>query len=331
MPIGLGASAVANVRSISFRETPQGLYVRVHKSKSSSSGKLKKRLPYNFKQLSKQIQQAKTADAARPVVQKMRTKLSWLYKQLRNGEYGTYEIFAAIIHAASMERIAKRKVRHLEEETSRSCSSAAYVDCSRSGSVGEAADAKVCRGNVQWTFSSQNGSGNPANAPGEDEEIYGKEELEESIKENAEISEEMMQETSRTWCPYFGHLERLPSERSVGMMEEIEELEEELASETMSEMQDMISCAGRDMTEEEIKEMKRKHRNDEERQLTRADLKYLKALFNKLEQEKRSASSAASSFDGNSQGGTDNSFSAESMPDIEMMDSSVGEMIDVAV
>ena len=124
--------------------------MRVHKSKSSSSGKLKKRLPYNFKQLSKQIQQAKTADAARPVVQKMRTKLSWLYKQLRNGEYGADEIFAAIIHAASMERIAKRKVRHLEEETSRSCSSAAYVDCSRSGSVGEAADAKVCRGNVQW-------------------------------------------------------------------------------------------------------------------------------------------------------------------------------------
>ena len=177
-----------------------------------------------------------------------------------------------------------------------------------------------------------------------------------------------MQETSRTWCPYFGHLERLPSERSVGMMEEIEELEEELASETMSEMQDMISCAGRAMSEEEtsrtwcpsfghlerlpskrseeIKEMKRKHRSDEERQLTRADLKYLKALFNKLEQEKRSASSAVSSSNGNSQGSTDSSFSAESMPDIcqrmqgnspvdcsiaEMMDSSVGEMIDVAV
>lgn len=293
-----------DVRSISFRETPQGLYVRVHKSKSSSSGKLKKRLPYNFKQLSKQIQQAKTADAARPVVQKMRTRLSWLYKQIRNGEYGADEIFAAIIHAAAMERIAKRKVRHLEEE--------------------EAADAKVCRGNVQWTFSSQNGSGNPANAPGEEEEIFGKEELQEAIEENAEISEEMMQE----------------------MMEEIEELEEELASEIMSEMQDMISCAGRDMSEEEIKEMKRKHRSDEERQLTRADLKYLKALFNKLEQEKRSASSAVSSSNGNSQGSTDSSFSAESMPDIcqrmqgnspvdcsiaEMMDSSVGEMIDVAV
>ena len=135
------------ISGISFQETKTELRVHVSKSKkNTSSGTMKKRLPYNFKQLSKQIQQAKTADAARPVVQKMRTKLSWLYKQLRNGEYGTDEIFAAIIHAASMERIAKRKVRHLEEETSRSCSSAAYVDCSRSGSVGEAADAKVCRG-----------------------------------------------------------------------------------------------------------------------------------------------------------------------------------------
>lgn len=161
------------VTGVSFRETEKGLEVRVHKSKSSSSGKLKKRLPYNFKQLSRQISQAKTSDSARSLVSKMQAKLSWLYKKLKSGEYGENEVSAAIIHAAAMERIAKRKVKHLEEE--------------------EAAE---------------NGEG--IGAAGEDEEIYGKDELKESMEENQEISDEMMQK----------------------MLKEIEELEKELAEDS---------------------------------------------------------------------------------------------------
>ena len=49
------------------------------------------------------------------------------------------------------------------------------------------------------------------------------------------------------------------------MLEKIEELERELAEETMSELQDIISCASGDMSEEEIDELKRKHRNEEDR------------------------------------------------------------------
>ena len=260
------------IRSVSFQEVPGGLLVHVRKeSKTSSSGKLKKRLPYNFKLMSKQIMQAKTSTAARPLVTKMQAKLSWLYKKLRSGEFGDSEVAAAIIHAASMERIAKRKVRHLEEE--------------------EAAE---------------NGSG-MANVPGEEDEIYGKEELQESLEENEEISEEMMRR----------------------MMEEIEELEEELSEETMSELQDMISCAGRDMSEEEIEELKRKHRNEEERQITRADLKYLKALFDRLEQEKKQAASGVSSA---SSGGTSSvSYVIDCMPEVEMTDMDLGEVMDVCV
>ncbi|MCR5746391.1 MAG: hypothetical protein K6G03_01635, partial [Lachnospiraceae bacterium] len=222
------------IAGVSFQEVPGGLKIHIRKSQTkSSAGKLKKRLPYNFKQMSKQIMQAKTSDAARPLVAKVQAKLSWLYKKLRSGEYGDSEIAAAIIHAAAMERIAKRKVRHLEEE--------------------EAVE---------------NGSG-AIGAPDEDEEIYGKGELKAGIEGREEISGEMMKQ----------------------MMEEIEELEEELAEEMMSELQDMISCASGDMTEQEIEELKRKHRNDEERQITRADLKYLKALFDRLEREKEQVSS----------------------------------------
>ncbi|MBO4456189.1 MAG: hypothetical protein J5802_00570 [Butyrivibrio sp.] len=257
---------------ISFQEVPGGIKVHVKKGQNKSSpGKLKKRLPYNFKQMSKQIMMAKTSDAARPLVTQIQAKLSWLYRKLRSDEYGDSEIAAAIIHAATMERIAKRKVRHLEEE--------------------EAAE---------------NGTG-LGMVPGEEDEIYGKDELEKSLEENENISEEEMKK----------------------MMEEIEKLEEELAEETLSEIQDMISCASGDMSEEEIEELKRKHRNEEDRQLTRADLEYLKALFDRLEQEKKQAASGISSYRGSDTSSV--SYVVECVPEIEMTDVDVGECVDVSV
>ena len=258
------------IAGVSFRETSGGLEVRVRKSSGNSMiGKLKKRLPYNFKQLSKQIMQVKTSGAARPLVTKIRAKLSWLYRKLKSGEYGDSEIAAAIIHAASMEKIAKRKVRHLEEE--------------------EAAE-----------------SGSSVSSTGEDKEIYGKDELEESLKENEEISEEMMEK----------------------LMEEIEELEEELSEDMMSEFQDMVSCAGKEMSEDEIKNLKRDHRQKEEQQLTRADLKYLKALFDRLEQEKKQASSGG--FQPGSNSNSTISFSVDCMPEIELADADVGATVDIS-
>lgn len=256
---------------LSLPVTAKGLEVHVKRSSNRAShGKLKKRLPYSFKQLSREIREVKTSVSARPLVTRIQAKLSWLYKKLRSGEYGDSEITAAILHATAMEKIAKRKVRHLEEE--------------------EAAE-----------------NGNTAlNAPGEEEEIYGKDELEKSLEENEDISDEKMRQ----------------------MMEEIKELEEELAEDMMSELQDMISSSGKKMSEEEIKELKRDHRNKEDRQLTIADLKYLKALFDRLEQEKRQTSSGiAQSIDNDS--GSTLSFSVDCLPEVEMTEIDIGETVDV--
>lgn len=259
------------ITGIAFRETEHGLIVNVKKnSKKSSAGRLKKRLPYNFKQMSKQIMQAKTSNAARPLVTRVQAKLSWLYKKLRSGEYGEREVAAAIIHAAAMERIAKRKLKHLEEE--------------------EAAE---------------NGSSR-ANAPGEEEDIYGKNELARSLEENEGISEEMMKE----------------------MLDEIEELEKELASDMISELQDMVVGTGGNMSEEELEELKRKHRDEEERQLSRADLKYLKALFDRLEQEKRQGSSGITYSDS---GSSSMSYMVDNISELELPDMGVGETVDVSI
>lgn len=334
MPGGKGV-LMNGIRGVSFQEVPGGLIVHAKKSqktsRKSSAGKLKKRLPYSFKQMSKQIQQAKTADAARPLVARMQAKLNWLYKKLRNGEYGESEIAAAIIHATAMERIAKRKVRHLEEEE------AAESGSGEGNPLGQKKDGN---GNGSWNLpdkisdedwnGERNGSegqalteklsvspyeGNPGNS--------SKGNCESALDASGEIAEESMKK----------------------LMEELENLERELVEESYSELEDLCSSEGKNLTEDEIKDLKRKHRGEEERQLMHADLKYLKALFDRLEQEKKQAAS----FGSHSEGGHGNvnsdirqgsmtsnsgriiSCAVECVPEIEMGDIGLGESLDITV
>lgn len=284
------------IAGISFQETQQGMVVHVRKNpKRASAGKLRKKLPYHFKLLSKQIRQAKTAEASRPLVTKLQAKLSWLYKKLRSGEYGDSEVMAAILHAAAMEQIAKKKVRHLEAEE-------AAENKNGAGNPFEEGEDSV--GNVEES--------NGENVNDEGKVFYGEDELQESLAQKEAVSEEMMQR----------------------MMEEIDALEEELAKDSMSEWKDMISCAGKNLSEEELEELKRKHRAQEERQLTRADLNYLKALFDRLEQEKKQNTPGGGHFESNS-GATfsyaiDGAFSGDVMT-MTSGEMDVGECVDVSV
>ena len=87
------------------------------------------------------------------------------------------------------------------------------------------------------------------------------------------------------------------------------------------------------MSEEDLEQLKKKHRNDEEKQLTRADLRYLKALFDGLEQEKRQLASASVGSSGSSGGYSSESFSCavDSSADFGEMDMGTGENFDISI
>ena len=72
-------------------------------------------------------------------------------------------------------------------------------------------------------------------------------------------------------------------------MEAIEESADDFA-ESMDEMSEALSG---DMEPADLEEMKKKHRADEQRDIIRADMKYLKALFDKLAREKAQAKAAS--------------------------------------
>ncbi|MCM1125292.1 MAG: hypothetical protein NC429_02345 [Lachnospiraceae bacterium] len=113
MSMGIG-TRTSNIKRYTFRK-PDGSVVAsmsIHKS----TPKKKKRLQYNFKQVSKQILQTKTPINARQVVTRARSQVVNLRRKLYSDDYDYSEIRHALIHAEKMVRIAKKRMKHLQEE-----------------------------------------------------------------------------------------------------------------------------------------------------------------------------------------------------------------------
>lgn len=83
---------------------------------TKSAKKKKKRLQYNFKAISTQIMMSKTSGGANQAVTKARGKVAMLLRQQGCGDYDDTELQHAITHAKRMERIARKRMKHLKEE-----------------------------------------------------------------------------------------------------------------------------------------------------------------------------------------------------------------------
>lgn len=91
-------------------------------------------------------------------------------------------------------------------------------------------------------------------------------------------------------------LQRLMEEYQELMEESMEELAEEMTDDFIDELSKEVSGAVYAMEPQELEELKKKHRSDEMRAIADADMKYLKAIFMKLEKERQAISSGANRF-----------------------------------
>lgn len=195
-----------------------------------------KRLPYNFKKVSSQIMMSKTSTGARKAVTLARGTLVMLLRKVKTGEYDDKELENAIIHARKMERIARKRMKHMQQEERAKQSGSALLDL---------------------------------------------EEYEESESETEETGEEQDFELSEE------ELEEL--------MQELQEFMKEFQEESLQELADeLLASVPEDVDPEELERLKKKHRSEELQEIVKADMEYLKALFDKLEKEKQSNSSGSS-------------------------------------
>lgn len=231
-------------------------------SVTKSAPKKTKRLNYNFKEISAMILQTKTSGSARQVAGRARGKVALLKQRLKCGEYDDKELEAAIIHAEKMERIARKRMRHLQEEEMAKRGGPCF------GELEEECD------DIQ-----------------PEEEAEQEEELELDRKQQDAMLQKRQQEIQQEMQQMMREMEQAQRE----FEQEMSELSD------LDELSDALGGGvARDMDPEDLDALKKKHRLDEQREIMEADMAYLKVLFNKLAQEKQQGSSSASGSSGGS-------------------------------
>lgn len=97
--------------SQSYAETLQ-----IQRQRASDTKLKLKKLKYQFKNLSSRILRSKTSLSAKQAAGQARREFLRLKREKLSNQDDSAEMEAAIAHAKAMERIAKKKARHLEEE-----------------------------------------------------------------------------------------------------------------------------------------------------------------------------------------------------------------------
>ena len=220
------------------------------KKTSKSAQKKYKKLQYNFKRLSNQIMRTKTSTNAKQLVTKAKFQIANLRMKLLSGDYNYEEIHNALIHAEKIARVAKKRMKNLEEEE--------YIE-----KTGRKQDP------------------NAEELQEKQEEQNKQDEIIDTTGMSQEDLEKLAQELQE-------EMERIEDE-----MEEVMEKAEQL-------MEDFVRGSKLQMDPKDLEELKKKHRAEELRDIMKADMEYLKALFNRLAREKEAAGSSSSGSSDNS-------------------------------
>lgn len=205
------------------------------KTKSVSMAKKKKKLQYNFKRLSNQIMRTKTSINAKQLTTKTKFQIADLRMKLISGDYDYVEIHNALTHAEKIARVAKKLLKHLQEEE----------NLEKSGGKGLT----------------------------DPEEMQTEKDEEDEIIDTTGMTQEELKQL----------VEELQEE-----LEKIEEDLEEAMDDTQNLMEEFVQGSNQQMDPNDLEQLKKKHRADEMRDIMKADMEYLRALFDKFAKEKES-------------------------------------------
>lgn len=262
-----------------------------------------KKLKYQFKNISSKILRSKTSQAAKQAVGQARREIMRLKRQKQNSDSDSdsEEIDAAIAHAQAMERVAKKKAKHLEEEEMmKAAGGICQGDRISEEETKDTQDAEAK--NVQNAeemsrdLSAYEYAGNEAYA-GDSYDISDYVDLGmdafyaqtgDFMSEMSDFTSEMMQE----------------------MSDSLRDLMEEMGLDGLS---DNAVSVNREMDPADLKMMKIKHRNKEMKDIVKADAEYLKAVFNHLEKMKDNVVIPTGNAGVVSSGMTGTSFSADAV------------------
>ena len=269
-----------NTKSVVESTVDYSKTLQAQRTKAKDTGLQKKRVKYQSKSLSSKIMRSKTSVSARQVVSQARREIAKLKKQRTDPNVDQEELEAAITHAQAMERVAKKKARHLEEEEIAKANGGFGIGSDLSEDSSEDKD-------IQNDNSENDETVEEATADGE--EFIGEDvqELNSNLQEEyVEIAGENMEayevpNTADTMSSFdMSDLISQISDITAEMTEEMSQSMNEMLSEMgLDEMSDALMAYSGDMSSEDLKNMEIKHRNKELKEMVEADSEYLKAIF----------------------------------------------------
>lgn len=239
---------------------------------------------YNYKEVANKIKQAKTSESAEQAVISAKRKVMEVKRKIASGAGNAEELQLALTHATRMEMAARKKKNHLELEEM------IMTTQRRDEQLDKQEDAVTDMRTAVIDSAEEK-----LNKAEDDIFIQRQDMIEEAVaemKENGEdVSDEAMAELNEMIAEYGE--------------EEIEKLEDAM------DQLELMEVVDPHMSEEDLEELKRKHRLAEQKAIMKADMDYLKGVI-KLQMQK-GAEAAQGAGSGNGSGGLGNGAGGRSV------------------
>ena len=269
-----------------------------------------KKLKYQFKNISSKILRSKTSQAAKQAAGQARREVLRLKRQKQNSDSDSEEIDAAIAHAQAMERVAKKKAKHLEEEEMvKAAGGICQGDRISEEETKDAQDAESENARNAEEMSVESSEDEMSR----DLSAYEYAGSEAYAGDSYDISDYIdlgMDAFYAQTGDFMSEMSDFTSEMIQEMSDSLRDLMEEMGLDGLS---DTAVSVNREMDPADLKMMKIKHRNKEMKDIVKADAEYLKAVFNHLEKMKDNVVIPTGNAGVVSSGMTGTSFSADAV------------------
>ena len=209
-----------------------------------------------------------------------RREIMRLKRQKQNSDSDSEEIDAAIAHAQAMERVAKKKAKHLEEEEMMKAAGGICQGDRISEEETKDAESENARNAEEMSAESS------ADEMSRDLSAYEYAGNEVHAGDSYDISDYIDLGIDAFYAQtgdFMSEMSDFTSEMIQEMSDSLRDLMEAMGLDGLS---DNAVSVNREMDPADLKMMKIKHRNKEMKDIVKADAEYLKAVFNHLEKMK---------------------------------------------
>lgn len=248
------------------------------------------KIKYAYKAKSAKIREAKSSAAVSELCARLSAEIKDLIEKLKSGEYDQTEILRALMHAERLEAAALKKLQDLrtEEAAERAMKSKKGQQQQQEGEGGTEEGQSA----VEKSAGEKSGEGELLTKllPKDTDHLLG--------EVGKPVFERELTLTSFLKAGGAKSLDASLQKALEGIQKETEEMMREMGGgvSLSQDDRDLMRALSGEMTPEDLKEMKARHRSAEDRILAYADAEYLKALFSELEQQKTETGASFADF-----------------------------------